>query len=981
MAQKPQVIDITRSYVPGDPNAFPQNLVSTQREDLEEETPPIVIYEGHNFIPTAYGYRSYFGDNSKLDISTLASRCDELFIYQLGNLKNIIIALCEDGIHYTASTTLAGALWTRGITLTVPPAGTYKEWTYTVIENILYIYRQGEPHYWKITPTGFTIVPSPLGISLTITPVVPTFLNMAGQLGIFRANASLAFWDSANSIGWSSPLNLQDFVPSITTLAGNAIFSGILGSIVTVRSQGDGFIIYTTKGIVGVRYIPGSVNLWEATTITDTAGINSAKEVANGMTENEHFAYTSTGIKKIGSYNALNKMHAFENILPEVYDILRENNNHIYLKFMNGRFLFFSLLNTDYINGKVTFISNNLDSYDLILKLGDYMYKDGDELPVDVDGVSFGTAVSEDVGKGFTSGMYISWSGSGVGSYLGVTTPMHYYQMDKSGARIPSRIYSGPLFKSDGYTADNAPINDFVAKAQPDYPVDYSQLGYTKGNPGQMGRANAKLSSYISAQYDEWTNLSKIQAANAAEIQKIPPGETITVKGFTEIAGPSNYGLLDAVKAFAASVPEASIAGNSVTYTVETAGDFISGAGTVIGPTFSGAGTNYGFCTMTKNFVGGFTVKKRATRVFSARTGNVLRTTWAAGVDRIVENGTWVLKTFYGFTGPEVQAKKEVVTLNPPSTVDISMAGRTPGYKTGTNVTPWGDGFQRYTSYSYYNTNGTSYGSYSMYWEYLWGGEGNPGVGWTKSQSYGHYIDYTEYKFISVVENTTITSSATFNAYQSNLTWELAEPGEVPNYNTRVGNLNLQYDYPNVNFNMTYPGSTFLLQDGSLAPIYPTYTGALVLDTALKKWGKMKADYKALLDYNSFNSANQNLTVFSNLGVDMAILKADGYVYNMDSKPLDSYIKYGKLGYFRQGFTRIYEIKVFFRLPFSGSITIDTSINGISVEELLRSITTFSGVIKTNLFPDISGRWHTIKIEGNYDLQYLEIRGNISGRR
>ena len=124
MAQKPQVIDITRSYVPGDPNAFPQNLVSTQREDLEEETPPIVIYEGYNFIPTAYGYRSYFGDNSKLDISTLASRCDELFIYQLGNLKNIIIALCEDGIHYTASTTLAGALWTHGITLTIPPAGT-----------------------------------------------------------------------------------------------------------------------------------------------------------------------------------------------------------------------------------------------------------------------------------------------------------------------------------------------------------------------------------------------------------------------------------------------------------------------------------------------------------------------------------------------------------------------------------------------------------------------------------------------------------------------------------------------------------------------------------------------------------------------------------------------------------------------------------------------------------------------------------------
>ena len=980
MSQKSQVINITRSYVPGDPNSFPQNLISTQREDVNEESPPIVIYEGYNFMPTSYGYRSYFGDNSKLDISSLTSRCDELFIYQLGDLRNIIIALCEDGIHYTASTTLQGALWTHGIVLTIPETGTYKEWTYTVIENVLYIYRQGAPHYWKITPTGFVDVVDPPGVSLTITPVVPTFLNMAGQLGIFRANASLAFWDSANSIGWSSPLNLQDFTPSITTLAGNAIFSGILGSIVTVRSQGDGFIIYTTKGIVGVRYNSSSTLIWEATTITDTAGVTSSKEITNGMTENEHFAYTSTGIKKIGSFNALNKMHAFENILPEVYDILRENNNHIYLKFMNGRFLLFSLLNTDYINGKTTFVSNNLDSYDVVIKLGDDVYIKGDNLPALVDGIPLDTAISQSIKDGNTSGMYISWSGSGVGSHTGVTTPMHYYQMDKNGNRITGKYYGGALFKTAGLNADNAPLGAYVSMSTPDYPVDYSQLGYLNGTPAQMGSANAKLSSYISAQYDEWANLSKIQTANAAEIRKIPQGETITVKGFMEIAGPSSSGLLDAVKAFAASVPEASIAGNSVTYTVETAGDFISGAGTVTGPTFSGAGTNYGFCTMTKNFVGGFTVKKRATRVFSARTGNVLRTTWVASVDRIVENGTWVAKSFYGFTGPEVQAKKEAVTLNPPSTVDMPISGRTPGYKTGTAVTPWYDGFQRKSSYAYYNTDGTYNGSYSMYWEYLWGGEDNPGAGWSKFQSYGHYIDYTEYKFISVEDNPTITSSATFNAYQSNLTWFIAGPDD-DGVKVVKNNPDIEKEYVDINFNMNYPGSTFLLQDGSLAPIYPTYTGALVLDTALKKWGKMKADYKALLDYNSFNSANQNLTVFSNLGVDMAILKADGYIYNMDSKPLDSYIKYGKLGYYRQGFTRLYEVKAFFRLPFVGSITIDTSITGATVEELLKNTTSFSGVIKANLLPDISGRWHTIKIEGNYDLQYLEIRGTISGRR
>ena len=72
MAQRAQVIDITKSYLPGDPNAYVQSLVNTDREDGEEKTLPVLPYEGINFLPTAYGQKSYFGTNSTLTIANAA---------------------------------------------------------------------------------------------------------------------------------------------------------------------------------------------------------------------------------------------------------------------------------------------------------------------------------------------------------------------------------------------------------------------------------------------------------------------------------------------------------------------------------------------------------------------------------------------------------------------------------------------------------------------------------------------------------------------------------------------------------------------------------------------------------------------------------------------------------------------------------------------------------------------------------------------
>ena len=133
MVQQTKPIDVTRSYFVADPNSIFNNLRYPFREDVPEKTPPIIAYGGHNFIPTSYGYRSYFGLNYKLNIDSLSSNCDELFLFQLADYQNIIIALCDDGLWYTASTTLTGALWTQGISLTIPPSGEHKNYTIQIL--------------------------------------------------------------------------------------------------------------------------------------------------------------------------------------------------------------------------------------------------------------------------------------------------------------------------------------------------------------------------------------------------------------------------------------------------------------------------------------------------------------------------------------------------------------------------------------------------------------------------------------------------------------------------------------------------------------------------------------------------------------------------------------------------------------------------------------------------------------------------------
>jgi hypothetical protein len=180
---------------------------------------------------------------------------------------------------------------------------------------------------------------------------------------------------------------------------------------------------------------------------------------------------------------------------------------------------------------------------------------------------------------------------------------------------------------------------------------------------------------------------------------------------------------------------------------------------------------------------------------------------------------------------------------------------------------------------------------------------------------------------------------------------------------------------------VTIPGATFLLQDGSIGPVYPTFAGALVYDLELKKWGKLKLQYKQLLDYSPLNNRTDDIIDSNRFGVRAGAVLADGLVYLFDTQPSDSYIKYGKIGYYRLGMTTTEEVRAHFRTASTGSISVETSLDGVYLEASFGMATSFDNAREVVLNGGTTGRWHNIKVSGNYDISHLEYRGTVQGRR
>lgn len=972
MSQIPKIIDVTKGFVVVDPNTFAENLGFTKQADSPDEMAPILPYEGYNFLPTSYGYRSYFGQNSTLSIPALPSKCDQILLYQLADYRNMAIALCEDGI-YTSSVVTAGAMtWVHSVTLVVPtPAGTYKEYTHALIANELYIYRAGESSVYKFTSAGVLVtIVSTYGttpVAVSDTAFSP-FINVAGQLGIFRAANRLGFWDANNSISWSHyhmigvpamginnfQINPPDNSIYFPSSADNQLYSAIIGRIVAIIPQGDNFVVYCTKSIVGCKFDNTAVVLYDGQSISDLAGIAYSKLVTRGITDLEHYAYTNIGIKKIGSYNAVNRSHAFETILPEVYDLLKESKDPVFLNLINGRFLTFSVVNPNYIDGIIDTSVDSISPYTFYLTVNGANW----------DGVYTANISAISPWLGYaprTDWSFTKWvPGFGLAYSVGVVP---------SVGEIAGVVANGaPLPIATGGTIDTLAVNPVVLQSAPLKTIANTAGSSTAPVAGDWSLARTIPSPFLGVTDGLQTanlaaNIAAVDAYQAAclAIETAYNNAVPLVRASTRVATGVPWYTFYSGQWYTTNGYD-SVGHKAATTNIGTIPS--SGhADTIVGPT---AGYNSVMST-TYEFHNHKDVNRTVSHQATGTYRNGAVPGWYATLVTNFPYGATMTPVLSGliFT-QEGGVQADLTTI---------INAMRPDTFTVPNVDPLavitGTMFDRPTG-TYHVTNGYGMSTYNNSIYVL----SNPTAGIVTVAD----VDDVETDSIALGAPYVSSIHATAIISSSQTTLNAGIATTVPQSRWDVPPFELNQIPTPAPVPITLPGSTFLLQNGSVAPYYADFYGALVYDMSLKKWGKMKGTHKALIDFYPLNSAEGSIS-YTNFGMEAGLITATYTMKLFDSSPVDSSIKYGKVGFLRGGFTKMEEIRAHFRGSSNAEVALNTSIDGRFLESTLAVIGTVNNAAEFKQGYNQTGVWHTITISGQWDLQYLEFRGRVAGKR
>jgi len=355
MSSKSWIVDTKESLLIVDTQAFPINLGVTVREDSPEGSFRILAYEGSNILPTALGYRSYFSDSSLFDVPALPSEhCQKVLAWQTPSLDTFLLAFCEEGVYWTLATEGSSGVWALAYaTGNDPASGVRHLWTTAVVANRLCAYCQGQSKYWVFADlaTANNIVTqaaltkfAAAGVVATLeyqdeatvvgfVSVKPSFINMAGQQGLFRADNRLGFWDSDNAVAWSSATQVFDFTPSTETFAGITTFAKVQGQITLILGHGDAFVIYATKSIVLASGLQGSPERWSGTAVMSDAGCVFDTQITAAEPDTTHYALTSAGLVRVNRGTA-------EFVHTEVSDYIQEKSSIVSLAYLDGRYLF-----------------------------------------------------------------------------------------------------------------------------------------------------------------------------------------------------------------------------------------------------------------------------------------------------------------------------------------------------------------------------------------------------------------------------------------------------------------------------------------------------------------------------------------------------------------------------------------------------------------------------------------------------------------
>lgn len=1085
MVQRAKIIDITRSYVPVDPNSFVENMLGTGKEDSPEEAPKILAYMGHNFLPTSYGYKAYFNTESLLAGDPLASRCDYILLVQTALFANVLIALCEDGIWVRNADT--SDAWEKVATLAIPAAGVHLEWSFTAFEGKVYCYRATEDSYWEFDlrlveweadlfpmltlaapdiwkgdysgsnpfPAGtyniyvayynahgglsapalvgsitasansaFTVqMPSNPAASayrlyaqstvagsavyyqdassegmayilkdpakslaafpdeswIATAPSTgqymylpyertPTFLNMAGQHGIFKAGMRLGFFDSENSVAWSSLDDLSDFTPSLETLAGSAIFADVKGRIITILPHGRGFIIYATKSIVYIQQAETATFQWDPKVLLSDSGISYPRQACLTSPDTTHFAFTDTGIVKIDK-------GSLEYIVPEVFDYFKNMQVPVYTKCLEGRYLCFEILDPDYLLGKVKFNAQTVDPTRILSP-------DSDIDPAWVDSVNltgndFCALVSSlDQGAGTQDEADAIATGSGMpakkpGTYyrpvynayfsVGTFTDPGTLTWTTAPCQVALDNYpmspnalTGKLARATQDAVNKLVINDTDFDTETFYAAQLAIWEYEDQFREQFLSAIESRAHEVSSNVATYTGDSTY---NSGVVQPawLPAGMIDTY-------GYAKTGLQDDVPAVgyaAPSLAECTIADYALEWS---------------DPVW---GINKCSFWLTR-----YCIKKGTLRTKVASRHSVTTTHAAVG-----DHG-WFRSygSVWHSSFDSLVAYMESASISPPT-------------YPGPLVIRWSiPGFNG-------NVEGGSFGTSAVHFE---------GVVATLKQRTNAYnvmedieegiygVD-TAYLEMAGWKYTDINNVERFVARTADCV-RPEPPTSLPSFATTTPKITDILDPENgglcsipfepislpgfylpildwTPIDVTIPGGDFLLQAGSIGPVYPVIPGAYIYDLHLKKWGKLVQNYKVLLDYAPINAQAGTVVPYETFGMRAGALLPSGEVTLFDEYQDNASITYGKIGYYRLGFTDLEEVRAQFRVEFTGFIRVDLSLDGRTIEANLGIVREFTDVLDVVMGLNLSAKWFNITISGKFDMTGLQVRLRQSSRR
>ena len=236
-------------------------------------------------------------------------------------------------------------------TATIP---TVNSWSYAVLKNTLYCYRQG------------------LGYVLTLdlatgawAHLTPTFINLAQMQGICAARGRMMAWDSTNSVYTSSALDPMDFTPSLKTRANVTKVDALVGNIVSVLPMEEGFVIYATGSIVLAKYVGGTTT-YSYKLLTDREGVLNALAVTVGDPQT-HFAYTGERLIEVSARG----VRAISN---ELSAYAKQSLVTPRLDFLEGKYLAISLTPTT---------ANNVRQHEVIYLGRSLQYGMGGNPPAD----------------------------------------------------------------------------------------------------------------------------------------------------------------------------------------------------------------------------------------------------------------------------------------------------------------------------------------------------------------------------------------------------------------------------------------------------------------------------------------------------------------------------------------------------------------------------------------------------------------------